>query len=72
MVLVSASNTSSCKAVEDQKDPREYAGGEFDDDEPVEWVTAARQQKKPAVVIRGKQVSMVHLTCNYTIQHISY
>ena len=62
MVLVSARNASSREAVEDQKDPLEYAGGEFDNDEPVELVTAARQRKKPAVVIRGKQVSMVHLT----------
>ena len=51
MVLVSARNASSREAVEDLKDPLEYAGGEFDNDEPVESVTAARQRKMPAVVI---------------------
>lgn len=68
MVLVSARNASSREAVEDLKDPLEYAGGEFDNDEPVESVTAARQRKMPAVVVRGKQVSLVHLT----ILRISY
>lgn len=56
-MLVSARNASSREAVEDQEDSLEYAGGEFDEDEPVASVRAARDGKKPAVSIRGKQVS---------------
>jgi hypothetical protein len=47
--------------VEDQDDPLEYAGGEFDEDEPFDSVKAARALK-PTVSIRGKQVIMIHLT----------
>ena len=64
-LLLSARNASSRRdsreAAEDQDDPLEYAGGEFDEDEPVESVRAARDLK-PAVTIRGKQVSVICLT----------
>lgn len=48
-----ARNTLSREAVEDQDDALEYAGGEFDEDEQVESVRAARDEKK-AISVRGK------------------
>ena len=50
--------------VVDQSDPLEYAGGEFDEDEPAESVKAARDLKKPAVSLRGKLVSVIQLTAS--------
>ena len=50
------------EAAEDQDDVLEYAGGEFDEDEPVDSVTAARDVKKLAVSVRGKVSSKIHLT----------
>lgn len=55
-----ARNTLSREAIEDQDDPLEYAGGEFDEDEPVESVRAARDVKKLAVSVRGKVSSIIH------------
>ncbi|KAF8799693.1 hypothetical protein BYT27DRAFT_7217441 [Phlegmacium glaucopus] len=55
---ISARNASSHELVEDQ-DPLEYAGGEFDEDEPVEVVRATRNMKKPAVTVRGNRRSLV-------------
>ena len=48
---ISARNASSREAVEDQDDPLEYAGGEFDEDEPVKLVKAARDMKKSTVSV---------------------
>jgi len=58
----SARNASSREAVEDQDDPLEYAGGEFDEDEAIESVRAARDTKKPAITVRGNRVSVICLT----------
>ena len=44
-------NTLSHEASEDQDDPLEYAGGEFDEDERVELVRAARDVKKSAISV---------------------
>lgn len=49
-----ARNTLSREASEDQDDPLEYAGGEFDEDERVELVRAARDVKKSGISVRGK------------------
>ena len=47
-----ARNNLSCEAaVEDQDDPLEYAGGEFDEDEPVDSVRAACDVKKLAISV---------------------
>ena len=54
-------------AVEDQDDPLEYAGGEFDEDEPVDSVRAARDVKKLAISVRGKVSSTIHPT--YCLSH---
>ena len=40
----------------------DYAGGEFDEDEPVELVKAARDVKKSAISVRGKVSSTIHAT----------
>ena len=56
-----ARNNLSCEAaVEDQDDPLEYAGGEFDEDEPVDSVRAACDVKKLAISVRGKVSSTIH------------
>ncbi|KAF8802591.1 hypothetical protein BYT27DRAFT_7260895 [Phlegmacium glaucopus] len=57
---ISAWNASSHELVEDQ-DPLEYAGGEFDEDKPVEVVRAARNMKKPAVTVRGNRTTTIRI-----------
>ena len=44
-------NNLSLEAVEHQGDPLEYAGGEFDEDELVELVRAACDDKKLAISV---------------------
>ncbi|KIM35954.1 hypothetical protein M413DRAFT_428169 [Hebeloma cylindrosporum] len=56
---ISARNASSREAVEDQEDPLEYAGGEFDEDEPIESVKAARDMKRSTVSVRGNRLTTV-------------
>ena len=58
----SAQNALSREAVEEQEDTLEYAGGEFDEDEPVELVKAARDMKRSTVSVRGNRVSVIYLT----------
>jgi hypothetical protein len=53
-IYIARNNLSREAAVEDQDDPLEYAGGEFDKDEPVDSVRAARDVKKLAISVRGK------------------
>jgi hypothetical protein len=67
-----ARNNLSHEAVEDQDiDPLEYGGGEFDEDEHIESVRAARdaKMKKLAVSVRGKVSSMIHTTAGTPSVH---
>ena len=47
----SARNALSREAIEEQEDTLEYAGGEFDEDEPVKSVKAARNMKRSAISV---------------------
>jgi hypothetical protein len=62
--LFLARNNLSREAVEVQDDGFEYTGGEFDGDEPVESVRAARDVKKLAIStsVRGKVSNMIYPT----------
>jgi hypothetical protein len=66
-----ARNMVSREAVEDEDDPLEYAGGEFDGDEPIEAVKAARDVKKLAISVRGKVSSPIHSTALSVLIHFS-
>jgi hypothetical protein len=57
-----ARNNLTREAVEDQDDPLEYAGGEFDEDEAIKSVKAAHNVKKLGISVRGKVCSTIHPT----------
>ena len=62
-----ARNNLSREAVENQVDSLEFAGGEFDVDEPVESVRAARDVKKSGISVRGKVSSFKFIHHDATI-----
>ena len=58
-IYIARNNLSHKATVEDQDNPLEYAGGEFNEDEPVDSVRAACDVKKSAISVRGKVSSTI-------------